>query len=163
MLVSTAALEENTGEKKRVFCLEFQAGYKCLCWVWECVVRVEIMKWKDACWQIVWPSIWATTLHAKASCPINYKQQASELSCTHCLVYPSWPVCTADILFWALKFVIGGGHTTHTLTRATLEPLSHMPTSTLNRVHLDNTYTVLTLKCSLWRWSVWQWERNGHL
>lgn len=105
-------------------------------------------EWKDTCWQIIWPSVWATTLHAKVSCPINYKRQASQPSCTHCLIYPHWPVHTADILFWALRLVIGSGHTTQTLTRATLEPLSHPSTSASHRLRLDNAYTVLTFKCS---------------
>lgn len=50
----------------------------CVCWG-------EIAEWKDTCWQIIWPSVWATTeLHATVSCPINYKRQASQPGCAHC-------------------------------------------------------------------------------
>lgn len=50
----------------------------CVCWG-------EIAQWKDTCWQIIWPSVWATTeLHARVSCPINYKRQASQPGSAHC-------------------------------------------------------------------------------
>lgn len=117
----------------------------------------DISEWKDTCWQIIWPSVWATTLHAKLSCPINYKRHASRPSCTHCLIYPRWPVHTADILFWALRLVIGSGHTTQTLTWGTLEPLSHPSTSASHKLRLDNTHSVLTFKCSC----VGHWEHES--
>lgn len=65
---------------------------------------------------------------------------------THCLIYPRWPVHTADILFRPLRLVIGAGHTTQGLTWTTLEPLSHPSTSTSHGLWLHNTQTVLTLK-----------------
>lgn len=111
-----------------------------------------IMRWKDTCWQIIWPSVWAGTLHAKVNRPINYKRQAPSPSAAHCLVYSCWPVRTADILFRARRFVIGRGHTAQTLTRATLEPLSHPSTSTSHRLGPDNTRTVLMLERSCVRY-----------
>lgn len=55
---------------------------------------------------------------------------------------------TADILFSPLRLVIDGGHTTHTLTQATLEPLHQPSTSTSHRLSLHNTHSVRTSQCS---------------
>ena len=55
--------------------------------------------------------------------------------------------------FRAARLVIGSGHTTQTLTPATLEPLSHPSTSTSHRHGLHNAHTVPMLKwSSVGRW-----------
>lgn len=72
-------------------------GFQAAC-VWvsvcECVCLCflganEIMGWKDTCWQIIWPSVWAATLHGKVSHAINYKRRASWASSAHTLPHLS--------------------------------------------------------------------------
>lgn len=83
-----------------------------------CFGRSEIMGWWETCWQIIWPSV-SPPPHSlpKSVVPLIIRGRQPYKSAAHCLIYPRWPAHTADILFRALRLVIGGCHTMQTLTR----------------------------------------------
>lgn len=120
-------------------------GSLCVCWG-------EIAEWKDTCWQIIWPSVWATTvLHATVSCPINYKRQASQPGCAHC------PHLSPLTHSHSRHFVSGGCRTCnwrrpHSADLNTGHFGASQPPINIRLTHRprpDNTHTVLTFQMLL--------------
>lgn len=121
-----------------------KVAVSCLCLLGGIVGR------KDTCWQIVWSSVWVTTLISKSVLPLIMRGRRPNRAPHTTSFIPTDRFAQQTFCFRALWLVFGGGHTTQTLTRATFEPLSHTSTSTSHTGWASTTHALF-------------WPLNAHV